>query len=352
MHEIDNPNILEKFTSASLPEQRDGLITHTASSLGCYMRCPKLYEYKYEMGYRSAAPIPPYLIGTAVHIGLEHFWKGASYVEAMAEVSKWMKTEPYFSVDGKVEQVRISSYLKGYYKRWSEDLKLYDVVSAELQFYIPKALEGANPYSPSRAGKLDVLVRRKSDGRLIIIEHKTAGAYSKADEAGSAYWTKLSMDTQLAFYTDCVRNISGEMPLVMYDVILKTRSAPLKSRARKKKDETPGEFEMRKAADCETLSQYHARLTNTYVEEARVRYFRKEVNITGQELETKLGEINQVIHQIENNEIRIRNTSACSSYGSTCEFMGVCTGLEQLDDSKFEKKETAHEELQQQKEAL
>ena len=351
MHEIDNPHILEKFTCISLPEPNEGIITHTSSSLGCYMRCPKLYEYKYELGYRSSAPIPAYLIGTAVHIGLEHFWKGESFTQAMMEIMKWMREEPYFH-DNKVEQMRINAYLKAYYLRWEADLDLYEVISAELQFYIPKRIEGIDPYSPSRAGKLDVLVRRKSDGRLIIIEHKTAGPYSKADEAGSPYWAKLSMDTQLAFYIDSVRHISRELPLVMYDVVLKTRSTPLKSKKRIRKGESEAEFEQRRAGDHETLSQYQTRLTNTYISEARVRYFRKEINITEQELDLKLSEINQVIHQIENNKIRIRNTATCNGYGSTCEFMGVCTGIEQLDDPKFEKKEKAHEELETAKETL
>ena len=331
------PELLELF----LPIPKTSELIHTSSSINCYMRCPKLYDYKYEQGYRSAAPIPAYLIGTAVHIGLEYFWRGNSFAESMLKVSEFMRSEDHFSTDaGKVERFRISAYIKGYYRRWAADLELYDVISCELQFY-----------HSGRAGKLDVLVRRKSDGKLVIIEHKTAGPYSKADEQGSPYWSKLSMDTQLAFYINNVMELTGEIPSVIYDVVLKTRSTPLKSKARQKKNESELDFLKRKSEDCETLHQYHSRLTGIYVSEAKVRYFRQEIYITSDELNLKMQEINNLIEQIENNKTRIRNTSACNGYGSPCSFMGVCTGVEQLDDPKFLKKERAHEELQQQKEA-
>jgi len=335
------PDILKLFES---PPENQAFTIHTQSSLNCYMKCPKLYEYRYELHYRTAADIPALLIGTAVHVGIEWFWKGASYHAAMVKVCEYLGKEPYFSGDGKVDAARISAYIKGYYQRWTKDRENYVVIGVELTFY---AFGG-------RAGKLDVLVRRKSDGQLIIIEHKTAGPYSKADEAGSAYWQKLPMDTQVCFYVDAVADITGETPLIMYDVILKTRSSPLKSKARKKKDETDAEFLARKNADHETLAQYRARVMELYSAECKVRYFRNIIHLTAEEIALKNEELSVIANQIQDNEdedgkakARYRNTSSCNGYGSTCEFIGVCVGIEQLDDPKFMKKETAHEELKE-----
>ena len=338
---------LESLTIDSIPADAS---MDTASSISCWMRCQKLHEYKYSLGYRMAETIPAYLIGTAVHIGLESFWNGDSFTGAMASVVKFMQGEPYFSDAGKIERARIYAYLKGYYARWGKDLENYSVIGVEGEFS-----RTVRDVSGSRiaAGKLDALVRRKSDGQLIIIEHKTAGAFSKADDPSSPYWTKLSMDNQSCSYVHHIEELTGERPLIMYDIVLKSRSTPLKSRKRKKKDETDAEFQLRIAGDNESIQEYQARLANKYVEECSTRYFRQVVNITSNELEMKIDELNQVAQQIHSNtdKIRIRNTTACSSFGSACEFMGVCTGLEQLDDPKFMKKETAHEELQQQKEA-
>jgi len=350
------PNIsLESLIVNALPPD---VSMDTASSLSCWMRCQKLHEYRYSLGYRMAATIPAYLIGTAVHIGLESFWNGDSFTGAMASVVKFMQGEPYFSDTGKIERARIYAYLKGYYARWGKDLNNYEVIGVEVEFSrVICDVSGSQRHEAYRiaAGKLDALVRRKSDGQLIIIEHKTAGAYSKADDPSSIYWTKLSMDNQSCSYVHHIEELTGERPLIMYDVVLKTRSAPLKSKKRKKKTETDAEFQLRIAGDNESTQEYQTRLANKYVEECGDRYFRQVINITSNELEEKVKELGYIAQQIHSNTgegIRIRNTTACNSFGSTCEFMGVCTGLEQLDDPKFIKKETAHEELQQQKEAL
>lgn len=348
----DVNDTLKLFEIPSCFEPKEGLVIHTQSSISCWQRCQQLYHNKYELGYRSVAPIAAYLIGSAVHIGLEYFWKGEPFAVAMGKAEAFMSKESYFKGDGRVEAARIHAYIKGYYGRWMNERHLYEVVGVELEFHRTDIL--SESITTVTAGKLDVLVRRKSDGQLIIIEHKTAGPYSKADEPGSPYWMKLSMDTQSCFYIDKVHKITGEMPLLMYDVVLKTRSAPLKSKARKKKDETPAQLEERKAKDLEPIPAYKARLASIYAHEGEKRYFRKIVNITQKELDRKRNELNSMMVDIDvtsrhpvSSWSRVRNTAACNAYGSTCEFMGVCTGVEQLNDPKFKKKETTHEELSQ-----
>jgi hypothetical protein len=319
------------------------------------MRCQKLYEYRYELGYRTVDPIAALLVGSATHIGLEHFWKGASYAEAMVHVAKFCSEEDYFSTDGgKIDAIKVAAYIKGYYSRWRDSRELYEVVGVELQFFVPlpdSRLAGSD--FSYHAGKLDVLVRRKSDGQLIIIEHKTAGSGTGADEPGSSYWTKLSMDTQLAMYSQNVFRMTGEMPEILYDVILKSRATPLKGSARKRKSETDAEFAQRKAADAETLPQFSSRMMHTYRTEGNDRYFRKPITLMQDELDLKLRELAETQEVVETCNLRVRNTSACNSYGRACEFMNVCTGIDTLETNpKFRKKQQAHEELETTKEAL
>ena len=316
---------------------------HTASSLNCWLTCQQKYKYKYEQGYRTSETIPAFLIGTAVHLGLESFWNGEPLEGALIATAQYMLDEPYFKRDGWIERLRIQAYIHGYYRRWLHTRDDYHVLGVEHEFL--REAEGKK----GRAGKLDVLARRKSDGKLVIIEHKTASKFAKADDPSSAYWSKLSMDTQVCFYHRNIEDMYGEEPEVIYDVIIKTKSTPLKGSARKRKAETDAEFAQRKYDSAETPSEYSARIRKVYIEEGAERYIRKTVHVTRDEVDRKLDELQHVIHDIEESPRwgihRVRNTTACNSYGGTCEFLGVCTGLEQLDDPKFEKKEKLHSEL-------
>ena len=347
----NNTIISENLKLFSTPPSEEEHYIHTTSSLSCFMRCQKLYEYRYELGYRSVDPIPALLVGSATHLGLEYFWKGASCAEAMAHVAKFCTEESYFSTTdgGKIDAIKVAAYIKGYYSRWLDSRELYEVVGVELQFFVPLSDENHPAF---HAGKLDVLVRRKSDGQLIIIEHKTAGSGTGADEPGSSYWTKLSMDTQLAMYSQNVFRMTGEMPEILYDVILKSRATPLKGSARKRKSETDAEFAQRKAADAETLPQFSSRMMHTYRTEGNDRYFRKPITLMQDELDLKLRELAETQEVVETCNLRVRNTSACNSYGRACEFMNVCIGADGLDTNpKFRKKQQAHEELETTKEA-
>ena len=324
---------------------------HTASSLNCWLTCQQKYNYKYELGYRTSETTPAFLIGTAVHLGLEYFWKGKTINDARVAVEKHMATDPYFKREGWIEKLRIQAYIAGYYHRWLNTRDLYDVIGVELEFL-----------EKGRAGKLDALVRRKSDGKLVIIEHKTASKFAKADEPGSTYWSKLSMDTQVCFYHRHIQQMYKEDPEILYDVIIKSKSTPLKGSARKRKAETDAEFAQRKYDYAESPGEYSARIKKVYMKEGAERYVRKTIHLTHQEANRKIDELDSVIRDIEYthnewNEVseedgywtqrktRIRNTTACNSYGGTCEFLGVCAGLELLDDPKFEKKEKLHSEL-------
>jgi len=107
---------------------------HTASSLNCWLTCQQKYNYRYEQGYRTSETIPAFLIGTAVHLGLESFWKGEPVNEALLAVEEYTLSEPYFKGGGWIETLRIQAYVAGYYDRWLNTRDLYDVIGVELEF--------------------------------------------------------------------------------------------------------------------------------------------------------------------------------------------------------------------------
>lgn len=72
------------------------------------------------------------------------------------------------------------------------------------------------------AGKLDVLVRERATGRVLVIEHKTS---SEDVSPGSAYWQRLRLDGQVSLYHLADERIEG----VIYDVLAKPGEKPLKA---------------------------------------------------------------------------------------------------------------------------
>lgn len=346
--------LLEVDAFSKIPEDLWGV--HTQSSISCWQQCEKKYEYKYEKGYRSAEIIAAYLIGSAVHIGLEYFWESMPYHAAVTAVNEFFtENATYFDGDGALERAKIIAYIKGYYHKWTPSKDEYEVISAELRFFKEHDFtqwfgwEELKDWEQATvglriSGKLDVLLRRRIDGKLFIMEHKTAGAYSKADEPGSTYWMKLAMDTQLILYKFVLEAISGEEVGVIYDVVMKSGMRLLKGKARKRASESELDFAMRKAEGAETLSQFQGRINEVYMNEPE-RYQRREIHHTKEELINKMDELINIMNRINRTDLRVRNTTNCNSYGSPCEFLGVCTGIEQLDDPKFEKKEAMHEEL-------
>lgn len=312
----------------------------TASSINTYLGCPKKYEYSYVDLYKSRLPIPAFLIGSVVHKGLEHYWLRDSWEDTLAAMVEQQCSEHHEwwgSETGKLEWDRCVAYVKGYFAKWiKQDLTTYDVVSVEHEF-----LNGV------RAGKLDVLLRRKSDNQLVIMEHKTAGPYSKADEPGSVYWQRLPMDTQACFYLHNIEKTKGERPIIIYDVVMKTASKPQRSRARQRKDEKDTDFQQRKAEGDETPAAYRQRVTKAYCTEAE-RYIRREVVVTEEELALKMAEIDQTIEKMT--APFARNTTSCAMGSSACAFLDVCTGQDTLDGGNYIIKEQAHSELSPSKE--
>ena len=148
------------------------------------------------------------------------------------------------------------------------------------------------------------------------------------------------------------------MPEVIYDVVLKTRAKPNKGKATRRKGESDAALQARKDKNAETLSQFATRLDQTYQHERNKRYIRKPIPILDTELSLKREELEGIRDKIESLLYRRnRNTSACMSFGSVCEYKDVCLGIHSGDKSallennlKLKSKKQAHEELEKEKE--
>ena len=319
----------------------------TASSVSSYMTCPQRYNLSYNHMLSPTGIVPAFATGGMVHAGLESYWKGGSFQDALRDMAEYRadlgrvgreEFDWWQSPEGDVEIARCVAYLAGYYEKWRQaDKDEYDVISVEKEFLF------TDPDVPgiSFAGKMDVVLKRKSDGAIVVMDHKTAGAGSGAGEPGSPYWLKLPFDNQVNIYLRAAKQLYGHDDVIFaYDVILKTGSKPQGSRARIRKGEDPVSFEMRKRETSESVGEYAARIRDNYTTQSE-RYVRREIMTLDGEAEDKWSDLTHLI-PLMTKPPYVRNTVACSRGQQTCPFMQRCLAG---DATALKTKPRAHMEL-------
>lgn len=148
----------------------------TASSVRCFRACQRKYRFAYVDGVRPVREQEALRFGTLWHHGMEAWWQRREWTPGEADPFDLAKTR---------------ALLAGYSARWSLDG--IEVVAIEQTFRAP--LRGVRGWSIG--GKVDGIVRL--DGRLLLLEHKTS---SEDVSAGSDYWARLTIDTQVSIYYD------------------------------------------------------------------------------------------------------------------------------------------------------
>jgi len=317
----------------------------TQSSLGLYRACPRRYQWRYIKGWRDQTPAEALEIGTLVHRGLDLFWTSTSWRDARRTLLE-ERSKFFYSEEGKIFLAQVLAYVEGYYEKYSLDgweplgvEESFDLRIGGIQF----------------AGKMDARARRRSDGKQFLIEHKTAKF------ADDGYFSRLAsaMNPQLVLYREAVRIMTGEDCGLLYDVILKSNSAPTYRadestgkipRPRRRKDEPEEDFAERKRSLMETLDEYRARLAQDYIGN-KDKYIRKIITCTEQEHEEALKDILFVaaqMHESKKQNRYPRNSNACWSYGRNCEYFNICVGVDTPETSgHLELVEDLHPELNQ-----
>lgn len=321
----------------------------TNSELKTYRRCPLEHHYAYDLGVRTVETARALAFGTMFHVALEAWWKESSTLYpithgeqrlAAALATLPLDADPF-------ELARAVELLRGYTLRWGEE-PLW-VVAVEREFRIP--LINPRTGKPSKtfelAGKIDAIARRTDSERLFIVEHKTSGDSLKT---GSPYWRCLELDAQVSTYYHGARSIGFDVSGVLYDVIGKPKHKPAlatpRDEWRYRKD---GELYANVRTEDESPADYQARVREAIAEAPDSYFVRGEVVRLEDEDELAAWERWQLATQIrESNRIGWypRNTDACRRYGRLCDYFGVCTKSESLDDaSRFRLVEKTHEEL-------
>lgn len=322
----------------------------TKSRLAVARRCQREHELMFIRGYRPAEDADALRFGTLVHAGLESLWRG--------HAPEWPANADPFDL------AKARPMLAGYAARW--DPAEYEVLGVE----VPFECDLINPETgaPSRtwrlAGKLDALVRERSSGRVLVVEHKTS---SKDIAPGSNYWAMLRFDTQVTVYFEGARALGHEPAACLYDVLgkpmLRPRDVPvLDEGGQKIVLDATGARATTKAGTWrqtggegltvqtrpETPAEFEARVAEDIAAHPEAYYARGEV--VRLESETRDGGIDtwqsaQQIREAARLGRSPRNPNACERFGRLCEFFPVCSGAESLDNGLLYRKSAPNPEL-------
>jgi hypothetical protein len=305
----------------------------TTTRLSSYRRCPRQHFYRYEMGLSRIREQAPLRFGAAFHAGLEAYNRGADVDAAIEQATASYEVVPDWAdpLEWQVEFQSVRQLLAGHFWRYpradshgERDLSFLEV---ERCFNVPLVNPdtGASSRTFSLAGKIDAIVRL-ADGRLAVLEYKTAGEDIGAD---SDYWLRLRCDPQISQYVLAARAIGYDVATVIYDV---TRKPTIRLR----KNETSDEYAARLLADIGDRPDYY--------------YARREVPRLEDELAEFQLELWQQANQLRESQRRnrwFRNISKMTC--GYCQFAPLCLNSVHVDPNVpppgFERLTDVHPEL-------
>lgn len=320
----------------------------TTSRMSCASRCQREHHYAYRLGYRAVRDSDALRFGTLIHLALEAWWLAAK----AGEPDELRLAAALTAMEGEADpfgRARAEAMVIGYDARWSADLADYEVLAVEATFETPLV----NPESgaPSRTwvlgGKIDLVLRYRPTGAIIIVDHKTA---SGDIHKGSDFYKKLRIDRQVSTYYSGAASLGFDAQEWMHDVLAKPAQRPLKATpVESRKFTKDGALYKTQRLEDESPAEYRARVAESIAEDPEAYFQRATVVRLETELEEAAFDAWQTARQLREAELAgryPRNPDACVRYGSTCSFFPVCTGEASLDDpSQFKKLTTPNPEL-------
>jgi Holliday junction resolvase-like predicted endonuclease len=344
--------------------------TITTSSMRCYRRCPREYQYRYERLLVPMVEAETLRFGRLIHTALEAWWTSGLFV-AIEQIRQ--------AEADQFDRLKAEVLLIGYHSRWvGSTLK---PLTVEQEFCCPlvNPITGRESKIWQLQGKID-LIAHDEEGRVYIVEHKTS---SEDILDGSEYWLKLRIDQQISNYYKGAKSLGYDVVGCIYDVIGKPRhkrllATPMEERKYTKekwkacplctkKDPGPhavpnsdGElvycengrvlmeesrlYSGQRELD-ESPEEFAERLTEVIASDPNRWYARGEVVRLDEEVDLAMADAWQVARFIRESQLTgrwPRNPDACSRYGRMCDYWPLCTKTASEHDYRTER---AHAEL-------
>lgn len=329
-----------------LDQSRSSYPMITNSRLKTYQQCQRLHWYQYVLGYRPVAGTPEAEFGTVMHSASEAWYR--AHMLGLASVALVNALKVIHDSDlSDIDKIKARVLMTGYDARWSESMTGYEVMAVEAEFKVP-VYSSPDTIAYYIAGKIDAIVRRKHDGKIFIVEHKTTGADLSP---GSTYWQRLRLEPQVSMYFRGARALGFAPDGCLWDVLVRPEQRLLKATPEEDRKYTKKDNRLYKGQreNDETEEEFHDRLIGLVAESPADWFARAEVVRLPSELEQFEDDVTSLAAQCLAAETHsARNPDACYKFGAgkPCAFVGVCSGIDTLEnDSKFRKLDSIHPEL-------
>jgi hypothetical protein len=206
------------------------------------------------------------------------------------------------------------------------------------------------------AGKLDVVCEYQ--GRRVLIDHKTTS--NDIADPNAPYWRQLVIEGQASHYLLLEWLNGRKIDTAVWDCLKKPsirpkkltkaeRAAVVASRKYFGEKLDDSELERLQTDETESLVMYEHRLAHDCTVERPEYYFqRRGVPRLDSEIHEYAKELwahSQDMLHANREEYHPRNSGACFTYGTACQFLGVCSGHESIESDKWQRKSQVHTEL-------
>lgn len=324
----------ERVVATVLPPIKwDKEMTNSARST--FLACRKKFEWQYLRRLSPRAPSVPFLVGGLVHNGLERMYVEKDFDEAAEretaaaaceKVSMEASLTPDQSDKLWQQQAMVIGILRGYAKHHlEEDLKKWEVVGAETSFVHPLPVAGWK-----YRGKRDMVVRLKKNGKIGLVEHKTAGRLD------ANYIAKLPLDSQILGYAKSMeleKKPLGKLPdFIVYNVIKKSQ--------------------LRQGAK-ETFDAFRKRIEDEYVHNPSVYFYREVLSFSERDVrrfEEERARFTVEMQRAIDDQYFYMNTQHCTAMG-VCPYMRLCIeGPNKSNLVHYKVRASVHPELDEQEE--
>jgi hypothetical protein len=280
--------------------------------------------------------------GTLVHLALESWWKAPTgkLIAAFAAIAAGESDE--------YERIKAEELIRGYHARWHSEgwtavPGTLGEPMVEYEFAVTLTHPATGEEFPAKlGGKLDALATR--DGKIYVVEHKTS---SEDISPGSAYWQRLTLDSQVSTYLKAAKDLGYDVAGVLYDVLLRPSMDAKKATPEDKRKYTKtGALYANQREHDESPDEYRTRLREDIAANPDSYYQRGTVVRTESEEREAAFDLWAWAEAAISGGRAPRNTEACKTVYGTCPYIGVCTGVDSLDNVlKFRRSERANEEL-------
>jgi hypothetical protein len=247
--------------------------------------------------------------------------------------------------------------MRGYDVRWAGNDWFY--ISDEEMFQLPiiNPETGKSSRTFTHSGRYDGRILDRNGGQWLL-EHKTCS--EDIEDPAATYWRRLVIDSQVSGYVLANWQDGRKLTGTLYDVIRKPGIRPKKiPKAEQTHIVANGQYhgfsvphELRMAVsggqDSECPRLFEMRLARDCIDNS-LRYFqRRPIPRLDNDLLEYAGElwdVAQTIMDARRTERHYRNSSACVTFNTPCEFLSVCSGFDSVDSDRWRKAEMVHDEL-------